>query len=92
MINEDPRKNLPPKTLVIWRRKLYRTVRRVLIPTKKPGIGRVWYVLEPGGVLPSGEALFGLFKHTDGAAARAVDLELVGDRKSFDPSLGHKAL
>ena len=90
MINDDPRKNLPPKTLVVFRGKLFRTVRRVLVPTKKPGIGRVRYVLEPGGVTSTGVPVFGVFKYRD--SFRATDLELVGDQKSFDPSMGHKAL
>lgn len=91
MIDEDPRRNLPPKTLVIWRGKLFRTFRRVLDATGKPGMNRIRYVLEPGGVTPRGEPVFGVFRLRD-LSTKALELELVGDLRSFDPSLGHRAL
>lgn len=91
MMAHDPRTALPKHTLVIFRGKLYRTIRHENTGHGEPGIGRIRYVLEPAAVLSDWTVKFGVFMYR---SAKAKDITIVADQSQtlFDPSMGHKAL
>ena len=67
-VGPDPRIDLPFGTMVEWRGRLGRVLRRELNPCRKPGIGRVFYTFEAAWRRADGSIKFGVYQHQHVAA------------------------
>ncbi len=69
-VERDPRLCLAPGTRVLYRGKPHRVFRRELDARRRPGLGRVYYELDPAVVMPDGSEVYRARQHVTVAAAK----------------------